>query len=958
MAYSGTQAVLYDTGVVDARLVVRLQLANDLYLVSHADTNIPNYSIIGTVAAPAIPCITNISDIAWGFIRGSAEDFVAGTTITALNVKVPLENVLNYPSNPEGLPGTGIRNGRLGDYLMDVMNGWGSQPAFASIFYTISSQAQTYETEAIRHYIFRGLLYDFEVVNDGREVMIRLMEDLRWNRRCPPYSITQKVFLHPPKENVGLPLPIMYGNFGLWSMVGMESSTYGPLVATKPWFPACMNGAFSHEVKKAPDAVSGSPKNSYHVFSASNTPGAGVQTQNSSGSWQALFLSRGGSHALVNPAAAYDGSYFESAQIGADLAVEFTDNASFHDLKELGIAKLGSMYKCVANVIPVREADSTAPAPLQGTTSLTSFSTVHARESAKIIDGDVLSYLRDDVSTNGTVTRRVTYELSPEDNLGSILEIRPYCVWRLISGSGTVTFNFYIDYASVIDGGHPLCSSGSLVTTIAAGLTNRLTVTSADLTDTLRNYAPQVERWEFRQDDAAAVKGRGMRFTATWTKSVATTIIDIIQCGLLIKFNPSRMFEKNEAHSYSYPLYDEEQKIIGRVDRVIVGHVTAASVPSSRPGFYVGFGQVAETGFPGTYPEVNSALNPPSLPSLISNPAEIIRHLIWTYGGRALDSTVQPFAGGAISLSELAYQTGDHRDFDTAKTALDDAASAATGMEWGAAQKFRIAVTVGREATVKAIVRSIEASVPGLHTFRIPFKTPADAYPRGRIGCVFPQCGDPVTYRRLLSLKNDTTAVEYRFTSSGDIVNDLKLVYGYSAATGTYTRELWFNTDATVMADHGWPVNTHASGTSTRPADLLGSIPTGEIYMICGESQARHGRHDLRLELPYVYRAHEALAIRNNLLRWRCTPRVRLFLMVKLSVMDILPGDVFQLDGESDDFMRCRFPMSHALINAGVASSSWNGKTFLAERVTYLPGTGAQGSQALVQAIFNGKVFY
>lgn len=952
--YTPTQAYLFDRAALDFRLVLRVKLPNDLYLVSHGETYAPA-TLAGT---GAVPCITSFSDCEHGFTIGGDEDLVANITVTALNVTVPVLAPTPPASNPEGNPGTGVKNARLADYLMDVTNGWGTRPVLGNLFMTVPSAAGTFENEAGRHYLFRGVLHDFEVSGDGREVVMRFAEDLRYNRRCPPYPITQSIFKNPSKSAVGLPLPIAYGVFGLWSLVAMQQGTYpsnyGPLLGIRPWFPICLNGAFAYEVNRAPNTTSSSPKTSHYIFGATNRQGAAgyaVMPQSANGNWQAIFLNGQGGVAMIGPQSSVFGTNdINSVDIGNAPADEFGDATALHDCRNLGIAEIGSRFRCFTSVLPLLEADSTAPAPTQGVTNLPTlpnWSAEHCRETAKLFDGDMLSYLRDDVPS--TTTRQVTYELGPEQNLGAIVSIKPYVVWRLINGAGTVTFNFYVDYAT-----DAASSTGNpLVVTLTAGMTNLLQTTSADHSTAIRGGAPQVERWEFRQDNVEAYRGRGMRFTLKWAKSSSTTVIDLVQVGLLVEFNPSRSFVSNEFITLRDVIRDEERGTTKIVERVQAYRVTEQVTPREREAFYVGLGHIAEgtagtpEHFPGTTPFAGS---PANIPNVICNPAEVIRHLLWTYGGRALDNVEYPL----ISALELAKGTGDIRDFDATKTVLDDLAAEATGLEQGAVQKFRIAVSVGQESNVKSIVRAIQLSVPGLHVFRVPLKVPTDTEPRGRIGCVFPYPGQPVNYRRPVSLRNDTLDVSYRFTPDSDIVNDLKLRYGYSAALGGYTRLLWFGAD---VEEHGWPINRHYSGTSSTPPDLLGQSLIYEIRRAVTLSQERHGVRDLKLELPFVYRAHEALAIRNNLIRWRSTPRLRLLLKCTMAVADLLPGDVFVLDDDSQDFMGSRFPMAHALTADGAGASSWSGKTFLVERTVCSPTAGGPGSTFSVQAIYNGRVF-
>jgi hypothetical protein len=815
---------------------------------------------------------------------------------------------------------------------------------FANLFLTVPSPSGAFETEsASRHYLFRGILYDFDVIEDGREVVMRFSEDLRWDRPCPPYAITEKNFKLPPKETAGLPLPLAYGVFGLWAHIGMEdaAATYGPLHKNRPFFPTCMNGAELYEVKREPDGVSATTKHSWHSFGATNDPGFNIRPHSASGVWQAMCLGGQGRVGLVTHEQSAYGSHVDQELITS--STEFAATG-FHDLKRIGRVRLRENFRAATVIFPVKMADSVTPLPISGVTTLPNFSAEHQKEAAKTIDGDAMSWLRDDLVQGGLLVRKLSWEMGVEPNLGAIGLIRPFVTWRRVSGSATINWRLDVDYKS---GGQ--ATSGTIAVTAANSPAGRLTVTLYDPTATLLGAAVHAERWEFVQRVAAGDAppapplGRGMRYTVAWTHLGTGNVIDIIQIGWLVDYNPTRFFSENRIRPWGGrgPL-----RVHQGVDRML-----SQNLNPNKAGFYIGMGQVADSanGFPGSVPWTGV---PAAIPNIICNPAEVIRHLIWTYGGGSLDNagTVPP-----ITLAELARQTpisgGDARDFDKAVTALDSLVSEGAG----AVEKFRIALSIGQQTTVKTLVRAIEQSIPGLHTFRVPTRFPSDVEPRGTIGCIFPRVADPVTYRRPLSLRNDVAEMTWRFTPLRDVVNNIKIRYGQSSLTGTLIRDLWFAHD---VQDHGWPVNVSLAGTSSGAADPTGTPPNGLFYRMVVKSFSTYNTKEAEFTSPFIYRAQEAIALRNSILEWRCCRRLRLFLTCKMQVGDLLPGDVFQLNDDSDAFLDgVRFPMAHTLLLETQSASSWNNRTFLVERVAFKPSAGGQGAAMLVQAIWSGRAF-
>jgi len=946
--FNAGQVTLFDTSLTTATPFVLLRLAaGDIYLTTSATPGHP-----GTLASPApddlgraTPCILNWGQTSTGFdILGEA-DQVSSMVITAQNVRLPI----NTQSN--NLPVLTFR-GFLSEYLQSVtLQGPGASlyefpPGQVAVYLTAPSGI---DAEFSRHYIFRGLLYDFDVSGDNNIVVMRFIEDTRWDR-AHPYPLSRKTYFSCPQENVGMHQPLNYGNFALWAHKDFPkdlTASKGPFDKNGPWFPVCANLGPAYQVLYLYH-YSQNWHSAYTLglSSDANHGVAGCTIYNSldGQQWQCMTMAADGMAIVPHSAIAAHGINF------APLILDESDpgqlwpvsDVGMHDLRFWSNALFEHNFNAVALLLPTREIQTGR----QGSTNLDSiFASVHRKRSAQhIIDGDRYSWFKDNVS--GTGVRRIVYELGNYANMGAISSIKPVLLGRRRVGTGTLTWRAYLDYYAAavgIDTG--ITDTGGLL--INAFTSSGYFASAGTLTQVLASPTP-AERWEFVQHDAAApLGGQPMRIMLEWSKGTAADEFDIIQFGLMVEFSPSKQFieYKERTDTRTVKVYDTAGRARRRsVDTITIEKVTAnVEYQPNRHAYYAGLGiQADPTNFPGDKGYVGI---PATRPNIIQNPAEILRHLIYYQGGGLRDD-VNP-AWPPIALSEFEYGSSVGRSFSKAEDNLDDLLreSAAPGVT---DESFKLAVSMPTWSSVRQAALSVMASVPGLRLYRAPVTSNQDAGNalRASLCASFPLVGESPTYRRRISFRTDCINVAWSLLPQSSVINDLRMKYGYSTAKSTYCRELWAQNN---VLEHGWPFNSRNSGSLESDAsDPL----AGTIGVMLEESYQRYGTRQYEMELPWVYRWHEALAIRNWLFRWRAFQRVRLDLLVRIGVSDLLPGDVFQLENDSDAWMQGhRFPLCQ-LPNAPM---DWDGTTWLVERVTYQVGDNGD-LMAQVRAIYNAKL--
>lgn len=973
MSWNANQVREFDIGLVYTAPFLRVNIEQvEFYLTSSRSIRMPD--VMESVPAPAsqlagaTPCILNWGEVSYGFDQSG--DAVASMVVTATNAQIPLPLNLTYA------PILGL----LSDYLnlMTISGGNDTySPPHVAIFYP----RLRVDTEDERHYVFRGVINDFDVIGDGKVVVMRLVEDSRWNRQVP-YRLSKDKFARMPQENAGLPFPMNYGVFGVESVKDWASSTsLGPWTnMSGAFFPSSMLLMPSYIVS-ARGGQTSTTIHSIHCHGLHNPPGYAIKTGSLVQGWDSFVIMGDGQGAIV-PLCSRDHSsagWRDKIRnetlpytVSGDSSAELSNNGQ-SDTDEMNVASLVELsgdFKAYGLIFPVKEVATNNNGDTNNLSSL--FSNAHHRERTKMTDGDRWTWFKDDTSSGATTQRRIMWELGAERNLGAIVGgsapgVEIVVLGRVRAGTtGTVTFAAELDIGDTTSAGDTIVASGWTGT---VGATDGYFRRSAYFPN-LTTLCTQVERWEFVKslDRATTNPGQGMILTFKWTRSAADIKIDIIQVALVIRFRPSRYFVDNRTRTFDYgtkPGYNvvsgEEDADAFVVKRTVLTRVLAQQEAlTQRRNAVAGLGTSGYFFFdmPGdpawTGADTSSQI-------VVHNPAEVARSIMLHYGGyRKLGQNI---AWKTIDRPEFELNSGSPRDWKVAENALDLELRESIG-NYDVSDTFKIAASIPSYNTVREAVRAVISSAPGLYVYRSPLRAAAETQIRRASWCCsYPRTGDPVTYRRRISLRNDTVQFSWQLTPQAAVVNDVKIRYGFATLKGTYQRLLQYSYEN--PRDHGWPKNTGVSGIAEDiVVDNLGYPAAGfPIRDIVSESYDWFGNRTREYEFPFIYRWQEALTIRNHILRWNALPRVRLFMVCNFTVSDLQPGDVFQLDAEADSY-----------IGSGVGSAtmggghnqwplklyswtvpSWALATWLVERVTYAIGEKGE-LLTKVQAIFNGKM--
>jgi len=972
MSWNANQVREFDIGLVYTAPFLRVNIEQvEFYLTSSRSIRMPD--VMESVPAPAsqlagaTPCIINWGEVSYGFDQSG--DAVASMVVTATNAQIPLPLNLSYA------PIFGL----LSDYLnlMTISGGNDTySPPNVAIFYP----RLRVDTEDERHYVFRGVINDFDVIGDGKVVVMRLVEDSRWNRQVP-YRLSKDKFPRMPQENAGLPFPMNYGVFGLESVKDWASST-----ALGPW--SNMSGAFfpssmllmpSYTVS-ARGGQTSTTIHSIHCHGLHNPPGYAIKTGSTVQGWDAFVIQGDGQGAIV-PLCSKDHSSLGWRDkirnenlpytVTGDSTPELGYNGSL-DTDEFNVASLVELsgdFKAYSLIFPVKEVASNNSGVSNNLSTL--FANIHYRERTKMTDGDRWTHFKDDGISGATTQRVICWELGAERNLGAIIGgsspgVEIVVLGRVRSGTtGTITFAAELDIGDTTSAGDTITATGFTTVGPTDGYFRRSAVFP-----NLTTLCTQVERWEFVKslDRATTNPGQGMILTFKWTRSTSSLTFDIIQVCLVVHFRPSRYFVDNRTRTFDYgtkPGYNvvsgEEDPDAFVVKRTVLTRVLAQQEAlTQRRNAVAGLGASGYFFFdlPGdpawTGADASSQV-------IVHNPAEVARSILLHYGGyRKLGPNV---AWKTIDRPEFELNSGNPRDWKAAENALDLELREAIG-NYDVSDTFKIAASLTSYNTAREAVRAVISSAPGLYVYRSPIRATGETQiRRASWCCTYPRVGDPVTYRRRISLRTDTIQFSWQLTPQAAIVNDIKIRYGFSTLKGTYQRILQYSYENPT--DHGWPKNTGVSGIpESIVVDNLGyPSPIFPIRQIVTESYDWFGNRTREYEFPFIYRWQEALTIRNHILRWNAIPRVRLFMVCNFSVSDLQPGDVFMLDQEADSY-----------IGSGVGSASlggghnqwplklynwtvpaWNQATWLVERVTYAIGDKGE-LLTKVQAIFNGRI--
>jgi len=934
MAFTDTQVKEFDTSAYVAQLVLRISLADLELILTTEERGAIKFKADGTPEEHhrGAAIIRSISEITYAapMTPNPSGDGVAALTVEALNVPMAVH------SQNEIIPAS-LKQGKLSDYLSQyslagppVTPGYAFRPGQAQLYLTPKGDAT-----ADHYYLFKGLLAEFEVVEEGTIVVMRFIEDTRWDRQRP-YSMTRKNFVVAPQESLGESFPICYGQFGLWhSKDFCKNQVVNGTVAdlNMPLFPVCLNlheticmGVFrSHDTDYQRD--------SEWLIARHKSNAIGDAP---------------GTKAFVIPISPHEVAIlapgFQADRTGVDFKpyvtmglmlpshpqYDYLSDAGLEDLKSVAYGRIQDKYVGQATLFPSKRIEGNVNGlGLDNLDSL--FGLTHRRRGPQnMIDGDRYSWFKDDVASGSL---RVCYfELGGQySNLGCVDDIRIEVCARRRSGSGALNVYVQIDFA-----GNPANSSsgGAVLTPNTDGYAFAL----ISLSPSLLISAPQTMTWEFVQQDVDPYKP--MPIGLGWTKSVAGDVWDIIQFSVKVKFNPHRKFLEIRERLIDR-LVDGGYDSAGRArpdytvtDRYLYRVFGAETPPAMRNVHYFGPGVGVAT-YRGTEPYWIGA---PSTHVGVMNPAYILRDAILVYGGEDLlnygwDNPSWPV------IHQDQFETGGSQPYDWNTTAAALNAAVIEAAATGTAETFKLAANYSSWNGVREIARSLCTCVPGLRLVTYPEAASADVGNRYRssFGCLWPQTGAPITFRRRIDLRTDTISTSFRMTQREEVVNTVRLRYGWSTIKGTYTRELYATAggEAGGAFDTGMPRNTQNSGADSGINNTVATdYKATEMGLLMNESYVRYGTRRYRQDLPYVFRWHEALAIRNYLLRWWACQRVRLTMVVNMHVLDLRVGDVFQLSAEADDYFECKIPIRQL---PGQSGQNWYGAIWYVDSVTYLP---------------------
>lgn len=1024
MGYS-TQAIqLYDVGLTRGIPIARIWVlpgSADIMLTGVTQT--PYEEAISAAERGAIPAVTGWGEVTFG-PDATGRDSIASMALTCLNLELPIHTAPAVP--------TPVVRGKLSDYLaMLSYDNDTIPPGQIAVYYWSPYVGIT--QEPFRWYIFRGLITDFEVMDDARQVVIRCTEDRRWDRDAP-YQLNKKLAPHMPPEVSGLTYPLAYGTFGLldhvdWANPHSAPYVNGPFMVASfaglhgAFFPAGLNLMPAHVYARREDMLAGANVHTAFLY-CHHFNGAALGPVYR---FEALFLEDGGTFAFTQleriTALPTSGIIkLVALPYGTDLLA-----TGMVDLASANIVELGSAYRCSAVILPQNEAQQNTSGfwnnvGNHGGGSTPFANAEHIKTRHRMTDGDRRTFFHDGIAT--TAIRRMIWEMQASPELGSINQLTAVVLGRIRSGTGTITLKTALDYGSytptvwvfvsgqqwktdlddlmpspapkpsgvtdngqtmtenanqaallngewywdsaahqvyvrTFDGtdpsthtmgvGYTLSSADFVVDTaaIVPGGSSGYFCARMDVTGVLALNA-NYERWSFTRDGDS---GKGMLATLHWTKA-GTVLPDfqIFQWCLVPQFTPTRRFlgRKVIQHSVSEIQHD----VAGRAWKGTRNETWLKKIYGDRErqhlrdGFVAGMG-IAPYSFGGYAGDV-AWPGAASSTVCIQNPAEIVRNAIHYYGGGTRSDN--PPSWPNFSNAEFERGSGNGRDWALAEDSLDLAVQEAVSSP---TESWKIAAAFPVWDGVASLVRAIVANTPGLRVWRDAEASNVDEAGgqerRGALCCSFPRPANvdgPPLYRRPVSLRRDCLDVRVALTPLDTIINDLTLLYGYSLGTGSYVRTLKWND---TIKETGWPVNTLSSGsTETEAGDAMAGDPS--FTQMLADSVGFYQKKGATIELPFVHRYHEALAIRNYIFRWRCYQRVKLGLVVKATIGDLKAGDVFQLDPEADDFMGCKYLL--AQIPNGFAT--WAGRTFYVERVTYRPGPAGEFA-AMVQAISNER---
>jgi hypothetical protein len=966
--FNATQELIFDRGAAAVHPILRITGAVDLYL-SFTSAPLSPYSTGTPVldyASKAVPCVTRMSETTYGFSSYgmNSPDEIQSMVIECVNATIPVNSL------PSNVPQEIVR-GKLSDYLALICTIQGPPawydfpPGFASVYYVPLTPA-SYDAASYRWYIFRGVVSRFQVLDGGRNLLIYLTSDQRWNRPNP-YPLNRKNYKECPQENVGQNEPLLYGDFGLWAHRQFPATgayPNGPFSIGSPIFPICLNAAPVPKVLRLANSSTG--WESGYSLGTGDPAGiggirnAGVEIFSSAQGtrFQAMALGDAGQMGLISPDSQHLYMQNRALAVSEVPTIPTTDDGR-RDQKRWNAVLLKNTVRAHTVVLPVRElASESVGSHVNNLSSI--FASIHRDRSAQhMIDGDRFSYFKDNV--NGTTHRKVIYELPAMPNMGAISNIYVTLAARLRGPAGDALYwRAKLYWANSVQVGNPRDTFDQYIWPWSGG-TEDYGYAKEEITG-LMDYAPHVEQWNFTQlDTGAPAGGQGMRLVFEWWRSGGSgiTVFDLYQIALVIYYNPLMSFTGNRVITRDMGTIRTYRPNGTRgKDRVVRRDILQKTMESRGElgdAFYVGLGEALPIGFgmvgsPGWDGDpLNGSEYPQGYPYVIDQPADIVHHLIWSKGGAQLSEVNSLWP----KVSNEAFERVPNvpQSFETTRVAMNAAVQESTGTT-----RFRVAFGLPYWPDVRTAVRAFLEGMPGLHFLELPCAAtnPSGSDFFGSFGLYWAMPNTTYgVYRKEINIERDCVDFSWEITPVEDVVNDLKLNYGYSAWKGSYCRRLWVGDS---VFEHGWPFNTRNSGSEEH--EVVDLLAASILPAMLDSSYTKYGhRPNVEIDLPWVYRWQEAITIRNWFLRWFSHQRVRLMMTMKITTADLLPGDVFYLQGsvsnpETDFYLGHRFPLAQFPITD---SESWQNKKFMVERVT--PIVGDDGALLVrVQAIFFGKI--
>jgi hypothetical protein len=934
MTWTTLQAEAFDKSVQTGQVVVRILVGGETIHLTTEERAAQG----GTEYGPGAPLIRSISEISYEapITLGSGADQIAAVSIEALNARLPITD--QDPDIP-----TRYNYGRLSDYLSQYalagpnMTPHGSPTVYDFRPGQVQIYLAAYQTGISDHFLFRGLMYDFEVAENGTVVVMRCIEDVRWDRQIE-HTINPRNFLALRAEASGLQFPVSYGQHGVWhhkDFPRSQVSTNGPFHRYNPLFAKCLNLS-----PTAPANSYRSKKSSYNlheqfIVTRHQYPPEGLDSSLSGLHTKALVVPYGPNMVampfnepdFIN----YHGTVFSGADF-LDSASYVSEDGLYEQLK-FGQATTQSAYYGVAHLLPTKHGGTFTAAsglPADNMVSLfgshSTYGTAHLdRSLGHLIDGDRYTWFNDlNLSVPGNATRVAIFEMGGQyPYLGAVHDIRAIVVGRRRSGSGSLYCAVYLEPDDT-----NLCSASITLTPMSNGYCFGSASINQPAAPQL--YETGLERWEFRN----STLNKPMLCALSWTKNAHEDNWDIIGFAIVIEFDPFFEFlnyKEVEIGRRETEVYDGA----GRAKRKVVVDVGLARIMGERlPDpmqnvWYAGWanGRASDSHSEKVWPNVAV-----STWKTLQNPAWILRDMILTYGGAY--NTTNQVNWPPISESQIEEGADSPHSFMLAADALNDAVIEAAAQ--GQAETFKIDFCAANWNGTRELVRALCAGTPGLRLVSLPEKGTSDSSStRPSIGCVWPITGADVTYdRKAIDLAADCLNVSWEVTPRDEVINELRLQYGYSSPQGGYTRELWCTME---LFESGMPWNSkYAGGVETIVSSLgdSGDYKATDMSVLMDESYNRYGAQRRQIQLPYVFRWHEALAIRNWILRWYGFQRVRLKLLASSRIADLQVGDVFKLSSEADKFMDCEPPIQQVPYAGGYG---WGSMKFMVESITYMP---------------------